>query len=59
MVVRRGRRDRVRAAFDRFHMAASVALGAAEVRRDRAVRAHAETMAELWLRETEIGRAHV
>ncbi|GAA1402416.1 FtsK/SpoIIIE domain-containing protein [Pseudonocardia kongjuensis] len=52
MVGRRGRRDRVRAAFDRFHMAASVALGAAEVRRDRAVRAHAETMAELWLRET-------
>ncbi|MFP5020030.1 FtsK/SpoIIIE domain-containing protein [Pseudonocardia phyllosphaerae] len=46
------RRDRIRSAFDRFHRAASAALGAAEVRRDRAAAAHAEAMAELWLRET-------
>ena len=46
------RRDRIRAAFERFHAAASAALGAAELRRDRAAHAHAEVMAELWLRET-------
>ncbi|MBC3193690.1 cell division protein FtsK [Pseudonocardia sp. C8] len=46
------RRDRIRAAFEHFHAAAAAALGAAEVRRDRAARAHAEAMAELWLRET-------
>ncbi|MFP5070782.1 FtsK/SpoIIIE domain-containing protein [Pseudonocardia nantongensis] len=42
----------MRGAFDRFHFAASAALGAAEQRLERAAQAHAETMAELWLRET-------
>ncbi|ANY07637.1 FtsK/SpoIIIE domain-containing protein [Pseudonocardia sp. HH130630-07] len=46
------RRDRIRTAFTHFHAAASAAIGAAEVRRDRAAVAHAEAMAELWLRET-------
>ncbi|ALE72360.1 cell division protein FtsK [Pseudonocardia sp. EC080610-09] len=46
------RRERIRTAFQSFHSAASAALGAAEVRRDRAAAAHAEAMAELWLRET-------
>lgn len=52
MARRPGRRERVRAAFDRFHFASSVALGAAQRRLDRAAQEHAETLAELWLRET-------
>ncbi|MEQ3550784.1 FtsK/SpoIIIE domain-containing protein [Pseudonocardia nematodicida] len=52
MARRTGRRERIRAAFDRFHFASAVALGAAERRLDAAAAAHAEVMAELWLRET-------
>ncbi len=45
------RRDRIRAAFDEFHAAAGAALGAADRLSERASRAHAETLAELWLRQ--------
>ena len=57
MARRPGRKERIRTAFDRFHAAASSALGAAEANQDRAARAHAETMAELWLRDVGIDAA--
>jgi transposase len=49
--VARGRRqERIVAAFDALSDAVARALGAADRARDAAVRAHAEAMAEMWLR---------
>ncbi len=47
---RQDRRDRLTAAFDQLWVAAGAALGAAGALRDHAVRRHARTMVELWLR---------
>jgi len=58
-MARRTRRERIREAFDAFHVAVGAVLGAAERHRDAAARAHAEAMAELWLRETGIDAARV
>ncbi len=51
MAPRRNRRDRIRTAFEDFHTAAAAALGAADRLSEQAALAHAETLAELWLRE--------
>ena len=45
------RKQRIIEAFDALCGAIAAALGAAEGRRDAAVRAHAEAMVEMWLRE--------
>ncbi|MBL8926290.1 MAG: cell division protein FtsK [Pseudonocardia sp.] len=58
-MARRARRERIRKAFDAFHAAMGAVLGAVERHRDAAARAHAEVMAELWLRETGIDAARV
>ncbi|MDN5916358.1 MAG: cell division protein FtsK [Pseudonocardia sp.] len=58
MARRPGRRDRIRAAFDELHDLACATLGAAEELQTRAARRHAETMAELWLREVGYDEAH-
>ncbi|HZG91321.1 MAG TPA: cell division protein FtsK, partial [Pseudonocardia sp.] len=44
------RQERILAAFEALSDAVARALGAADGARDAAVRAHAETMAEMWLR---------
>jgi S-DNA-T family DNA segregation ATPase FtsK/SpoIIIE len=49
-VARRARRERITAAFDAFHAAASAALGASERRAEATARAQAETLVEMWLR---------
>ena len=54
---RPGRRDRIRTAFDELHALAGAALGAADRLRDQAAREHAETLAELWLRESGLDAA--
>ncbi len=40
-----------------MHVAIEAALGAAEAIRDRALRAHAHTMVEMWLRESGLAQA--
>lgn len=57
MARRPGRRDRIRTAFDELHGLAGAALGAAERLREQAAREHAETLAELWLRESGLDAA--
>ena len=54
---RPGRRDRIRAAFDELHALSGAALGAAERLRDDAAHDHAETLAELWLRQAGLDAA--
>lgn len=57
MMARRTRRERITGAFDRLYDAVGCALGGAMALRDRAVRAHAEAMAEMWLRDDGLDRA--
>ncbi|MBW0119238.1 FtsK/SpoIIIE domain-containing protein [Pseudonocardia abyssalis] len=47
---RAGRKQRISEAFEEFHGAMAAALGAADGLQDAAVRAHAETIVETWLR---------
>ncbi|MBW0092048.1 cell division protein FtsK [Pseudonocardia sp. KRD-184] len=47
---RSGRKQRITEAFDELHGALAAALGAADGLQDAAVRAHAETLVEQWLR---------
>ncbi|MCU1627734.1 MAG: cell division protein FtsK/SpoIIIE [Pseudonocardia sp.] len=54
---RPGRRERITAAFDEFRDACAAALGAASRLRADAVRAHAGTMFELWLRRDGVEAA--
>lgn len=54
---RLNRRERIAAAFDRFHRSVAAVLGAAAQLRDSAVQAHAEAMVELWLRREGIDTA--
>src|SRR5690348_15291124 len=58
-MARRVRRERITEAFDAFHAAMGAVLGAAEHHGGAAARAHAETMAELWLRDAGIDAARV
>ena len=58
-MARRARRDRIRESFDAFHAAMGAALGAAEQHSGAAARAHAEAMAEMWLREVGIDAARI
>ena len=51
------RRRRITEAFAELCDAIGNALGAAQARRDAAVRAHAEAMAEVWLREDGLDAA--
>ena len=51
------RKQRVTVAFEALCRAIAGALGAAQGRRDAAVRAHAETMVEIWLREEGLDAA--
>ncbi len=51
------RKQRISAAFDALCHAITGALGAAQGQRDAAVRAHAETMVEMWLREDGLDAA--
>ena len=55
--VRKGKRERVTAAFDAFHAAAARVLGAAGDLREEAVRRQAVAMFELWLRREGIESA--
>ncbi|MFB9744542.1 FtsK/SpoIIIE domain-containing protein, partial [Pseudonocardia sulfidoxydans] len=57
MMARRGRRERISAAFDAFVDAVEAALRAAGGAREEAVHAHARTMLELWLRDEGIDAA--
>jgi DNA segregation ATPase FtsK/SpoIIIE, S-DNA-T family len=57
VVARRARRERISAAFEEFHRAMSTVLGAAARLRDGAAAEHAETMAELFLRQTGLDAA--
>jgi hypothetical protein len=56
-MVRRARRDRIRAAFEVFHVTAGQLLGAAEQLSAEAARAHAEAMVEMWLRRDGLDAA--
>jgi DNA segregation ATPase FtsK/SpoIIIE, S-DNA-T family len=56
---RRGRRERITAAFDAFHAAMAEVLGAADRLAGDAARAHAEVLAEKRLRETGFDEARV
>ena len=58
-MARRARRERMTEAFDAFHAAMGAVLGAAENLGGAAARAHAETMAEMWLRDVGIDAARV
>ena len=49
-MARRRRRERITAAFDRLHDAVAEAMSGAVALRGGAARAHAEAMAEMWLR---------
>ncbi|WP_232665048.1 FtsK/SpoIIIE domain-containing protein [Pseudonocardia sp. TRM90224] len=51
------RQQRISAAFDALCDAIATALGAAESARDTAVRAHVETLVEMWLREQGLDAA--
>jgi hypothetical protein len=51
------RQQRITAAFDALYVAIARALGAAEGARGAAVRAHAEAMAEMWLRDAGLDAA--
>ena len=54
---RRGRRERITAAFDAFHGAMGAVLGAAARLTDTAAQEHAETMVEMWLRREGLDAA--
>src|SRR4051812_46642704 len=58
-MARRARRERIAAAFDAFHAMVGEVFGAADRLTGAAARAHAEAMAELWLRETGLDEARV
>ncbi|MGH3613450.1 MAG: FtsK/SpoIIIE domain-containing protein [Pseudonocardia sp.] len=58
-MVRSNRKQRVKEAFDAFRDTVSAALGAADRLRDAVVRANAETMVEIWLREDGLDAARV
>ena len=58
-MARRARRERMTEAFDAFHATMAEVLGAAESLGGAAARAHAEAMAEMWLREVGIDAARV
>src|SRR3954447_7017368 len=58
-MARRARRERITEAFDAFHAAMGAVLGAAENLGGAAARAHAEAMAEMWLRDVGIDAARV
>jgi hypothetical protein len=51
------RRERISSAFDALRAAIAAALGSAAALRDRAVREHAHTMVEMWLRATGLAEA--
>lgn len=53
------RQERIAGAFDALCVAVARALGAAEGAREAAVRAHAEAMVEMWLREEGLDAAEV
>ncbi|MGQ0480511.1 MAG: FtsK/SpoIIIE domain-containing protein [Pseudonocardia sp.] len=54
---RQDRRHRIEAAFEKMYSAIEAALGAADAARDRALREHAHTMVEMWLRESGLAQA--
>lgn len=56
-MARRRRRERITAAFDRLYDAVSEAMSGAAALRDGAARAHAEAMAEMWLRREGLDAA--
>src|SRR5918993_827566 len=58
-MARRARRERITEAFDVFHATVAEVFGAADRLTDAAARAHAEAMAEMWLRETGLDDARV
>ena len=58
-MARRARRERITEAFDVFHATVAEVFGAADRLTEAAVRAHAEAMAEMWLRETGLDDARV
>jgi hypothetical protein len=56
-MVRRKRRERITAAFDRLYDAVAAAFGGAVALRNGAARAHAEAMVEMWLRKDGLDAA--